>query len=189
MLPGATASISTTRGRKRARSRPASTSASAPSTSILRKSIASIPASSISAESVRTGRRTVCEAGAEFACAGGVLAHGRGEAVQLVDDVELGLAVGAAGEAAHGVVARADVRVDAGQRLLRLDDQAAPALEVEPERDVVGDGVAAADVDVGAGLLVAEQQIEVVVLEVLCVGDLHRFAVGSGVRLQVQGFG
>ena len=71
--------------------------------------------------------------------------------MQLVDDMELGLALGAPGQAGHRAVARAHVGIDVGQRLLRLDDQAAPALEVEPERDVVGDGMAAADIDVGAG--------------------------------------
>ena len=59
MLPGAIASIITTRGRKRAKSMPASTSASAPSTSILRKSILPSPASAHSAVSVRTGLRMV----------------------------------------------------------------------------------------------------------------------------------
>ena len=96
--------------------------------------------------------------------------------MQLVDHVERGLALGSARQARHRVVARAHVGVDVGQRRLRLDDEAAPALEVEPERHVVGHRVAAAHVDVGALLLAGEHEIEVVVLEVLRVGELHHFA-------------
>ena len=60
---------------------------------------------------------------AELIGTGGVLAHGRGEPVQLVDDMELGFALAPAGEAAHGVVARTDMGIDVGERLLRLDDR------------------------------------------------------------------
>ena len=116
------------------------------------------------------------EAGAELAGAGGMLAHGGGKPMQAVDDVELGLALGPPCQAGNRAVARAHVGIDVGQRLLRLDHQAAPAREIEPERDVVGDGMPAAYVDVGAGLLAGKDQIEVVVLEVLRIGELHHFA-------------
>jgi hypothetical protein len=109
-----------------------------------------------------------------------VLAHRRGEAVQLIDDVELGFPVGTAGQARHCVVARSHVGVDVGQRLLRLDHETAPALEIEPERHVVGDRVAAAHVDVGSRRLAGEHEVEVVVLEVLRIGELHHFARCAG---------
>ena len=125
------------------------------------------------------------EARAEFPCARCVLAHGGGEPVQLVDDVELGFPLGPAGEAAGGMIARAHMGVDVGQRLLGLHDQPAPALEVEPERHVVGHGMPAADIDVGAHLLPGEHQVQVVVLEVLRVGELHGLA--SGFRGRVSG--
>ena len=96
--------------------------------------------------------------------------------MQLLDHVELGLALAGAGEARHRVVARAHVGIDVGQRLLRLDHEAAPALEVEPEGYVVGDRVAATHVDVGSLLLAGEHQLQVVVLEVLRIGELHHFA-------------
>ena len=114
-----------------------------------------------------------------------MLAHGGRKSVQPVDHMELGLALSAPREAGDRVVARAHVGIDVGERLLRLDHQAAPALEVEPERDVVGDGMAAADIDIGAGVLAGENAIEVVVLEVLRIGELHHFAccVGAWSRL------
>ena len=68
------------------------------------------------------------EAGPELAGAGRMLAHGGGKAVQLVDHMELGLALGAPGKAGDRAVARAHVGIDVGERLLRLDHQAAPAL-------------------------------------------------------------
>ena len=74
------------------------------------------------------------------------------------------------------MVARAHVGVDVGQRLLRLDHETAPSPKVEPERYVVGHGVAAAHVDVGSGVLAGEHQLQVVVLEVLRVRELHHFA-------------
>ena len=96
--------------------------------------------------------------------------------MQRVDDMELGLPVGAAGQAAHGVVARAHMRVDVGQRLLRLHHQPAPALQVEPERHVVRHRMAAADIHIGAAVLPGKHQVEVVVLQVLRIGDVHHFA-------------
>ena len=181
MLPGAIASTSTTRGRQRAKSMPAMHLGLGALHIDLEEVDAVRPASAHSAASVRTGLRIVVIVRAELAGARRVLAHGGGEAVQLVDHVELGLALGAAGEAAHRVVARAHMRVDVGERLLRLHDQPAPALEVEPERDVVGHRMAAADIHVGARRLAGEHEIEMVVLEVLRIGKLHHFACfGAG---------
>ena len=128
MLPGATASTSTTRGRQRAKSMPASTSASAPSTSIFRKSIVVEPGLGDQRRQRPHGLDDGLEAGPELAGAGRMLAHGGGEPVQPVDHMELGLALRAPGEAGDRVVARAHVGVDVGERLLRLDHQAAPAL-------------------------------------------------------------
>src|SRR5262249_42480966 len=102
--------------------------------------------------------------------------------MQSVKDVERGLAFVAPSKARNRVIARAHMGVKVGQSLLRLDHQAAPALEIEPEGYVVGDRVPATDIDIGAGLLVGEYQIEVVVLEVLCVGELHHFACCAGRR-------
>jgi hypothetical protein len=56
---------------------------------------------------------------------------------------------------------------------LRLDDEAAPAHQIEIERHVVGHRMAAADIHIGAGRLTREQQGQVVVLEVLGVGEFH----------------
>ena len=96
--------------------------------------------------------------------------------MQLLDDVELSLAFGSARQARHRVVARAHMGVDVGQCLLRLDHQSAPSPKVEPERYVVGDRVAAAYVDVSSPVLAGEHQLQVVVLEVLRVRELHHFA-------------
>ena len=65
-------------------------------------------------------------------------------------EVQGRFANGAADQALEDRVARADVRVEGCQSGLRLDDEALPATLVEPHGDIVGDGVAAADVDVEA---------------------------------------
>ena len=59
MLPGVVASTSTTRGRHVVQSAPARTSASAPSTSIFRKSIVRIPCSATRLARERIGRLSV----------------------------------------------------------------------------------------------------------------------------------
>jgi hypothetical protein len=58
--------------------------------------------------------------------------------------------------------------------LLRLDDDAAPALQVKPERDVVGDRMAGTHVDVEPARLIGENPRQVVILEVLRIGQIHR---------------
>jgi len=86
------------------------------------------------------------------------------------EDVKVRLADAAADEPANGDVARPDVGIKCGEVLLRLDDDAAPALQVEPERDVVGDRVPGTDVDVEPVGLTGEQARQMVILEVLRVG-------------------
>src|SRR4029079_6623324 len=68
------------------------------------------------------------------------------------------------------------MRVEVCQRLLRLDDQPAPSLEVEPERHVIGDRMATAHVDVGPRVLAGGHPLQVIVFEILRVGELHHFA-------------
>src|SRR5215470_5170848 len=80
------------------------------------------------------------------------------------------------------MIARAHMDVELGQCVLRFDHQAAPALEIEPEGHIVGDRVPAADVDVGSRRLAGKDEIEVVVLEVLRIGELHHFARCAGRR-------
>src|ERR1700722_18259428 len=87
--------------------------------------------------------------------------------------MEIDLAGGAADDAADRRVARAQAGVQGGEFRLRLDHDAAPAPFVEPERDIVGARVAAADVDIGSCLLSGEGEGEMIVLEVLRVGKLH----------------
>ena len=115
----------------------------------------------------------------------GMILDRRGESVQPIDDVKVHLALPATDEAANSDVARPHERIHVGKRALRLDDQSAPALEVEPKADVVGNGVPPADVDVEAFLAIGKHQIEVVVLEPLGVGDLHR--LGSGTKREGYG--
>ena len=57
--------------------------------------------------------------------------------------------------------------------------EAAPALQVEPERDVVGDRVPCPDIDVEPVRLPGEQARQMVVLEVLRVRQIHRLALFS----------
>jgi hypothetical protein len=74
----------------------------------------------------------------------------------------------------HRQIARAGMTVESVQTVLRLDHDPAPAGEVEVERHVVGHRVTAADVDIEPIALVREGERQVVVLEVLRVGELHR---------------
>src|SRR5262249_18181618 len=69
---------------------------------------------------------------------------------------------------------RAHVRIKLGELRLRLDHEPAPPLEIKPECHVVGDGVAAADIDVEPALLRPEDEVEMVVLEPLRIGEPHR---------------
>ncbi len=88
--------------------------------------------------------------------------------MQALHLVEVDFAIAAARETAHHAIARTDAGIERGERLLRLDHEPLPAPQVEPEGDVVGDRVAAADIDVRSWPI-GKDQIEVVVLEVLCI--------------------
>ena len=106
--------------------------------------------------------------------------HSGREAMQLVEDVKVDVAGFAPDETAEHDVARAQAWIKRCKRSLRLDDEAGPAALVEPHRDVVGDGVPAADVDVEACRLTGESQRQVIVLEVLRVREVHvKFFAGA----------
>ena len=102
------------------------------------------------------------------------------KAVQPVDLVEVGLARPVSDERAEREVARTDLPVQRRKMLLRLDRNAAPALEIEVERDVVADRMPGADIDVEPRALAFEELGEVIVLEVLRVGQIHRRGVSGG---------
>ena len=112
---------------------------------------------------------------------GGVGAQ-RGHAVQAVDDMKLGFAGLGARHAAEHRVARAHMRIHAREIFLRLDDDPAPAGEIEPAGHVVGDRMAAADIDVETGRLFPQRPPEHVVFEILRVGQIHRASLVQVVR-------
>jgi hypothetical protein len=116
------------------------------------------------------------EAGPEGGRSLSMRRDGRREAVQPLDHMEVRLPGAASDERCHGDVARPHVRVKVGKIRLRLDREAAPALQVEPERDVVGDRVPRPDIDVEAVRLAGEDAGQVVILQVLCVGQFHHIA-------------
>ena len=87
--------------------------------------------------------------------------------------MEIDLARGAAQEFWHRDVARAHQGVKLDQPALGLDHEAAPALEVEPARDIVGDRVSGADIDIEPARLAFEGAGEVVILEIGGVGQVH----------------
>ena len=127
----------------------------------------------------QAGQRLGGESHAEAFGRAGMGFHRRGEAVQPADAVEGDLAVRASDKALVDDVAWPQPRIEGGELRLRLANDAAPAALVEPLRDVVGHRMAAADVDVEAGLLPGEGEREVVVLEVLGVGErLHPRKMG-----------
>src|SRR5215207_1110820 len=98
----------------------------------------------------------------------------RRKSMQAVDLVELGLAGSLSQERTHRDVARPHMAVERREPLLRLDNDPAPALKVEVEGHIVADWVAGADIDIKAARLPFEELGEVIVLEVLRVGEVHR---------------
>src|SRR5262249_44733645 len=74
------------------------------------------------------------------------------------------------------------MRVERGKLWLRLDTDAGPATLIEPERHVVGDRMAGADIDIEAGALRAERLPQMIILKVLRVGEVHVAHLGDGVR-------
>ena len=69
------------------------------------------------------------------------------------------------------MIARPDRAAERGERRVRLDRDAAPAGEIERERDVVVDRMSGADIHVEAPFLIAEAAPEMEVLEALRVGE------------------
>ncbi len=89
--------------------------------------------------------------------------------MQPIDEVKIALAAGSSEQSANHHVARAQPVVERSQVRLRFDDDPSPAALVEPERHVVSDRMAGADVDIDAGILACEREREMVVLEILRV--------------------
>ena len=85
--------------------------------------------------------------------------------------VERRLARRRAAQAFKQLIARPHRAGQRGERRVRLDHDAAPAGEIERERDIVVDRMPAADVDVEAARLPVEAAPEVEVLEALRVGE------------------
>ncbi len=77
-------------------------------------------------------------------------------------------------------IARAQGTMDRGEACLRFDDQTAPALSIKMQRDVIGDRMATAHVDVEAGCLIGEDQIQMGVFEALGVGHWHGRLLDAG---------
>src|SRR5262249_28044781 len=94
--------------------------------------------------------------------------HG-GEAVELVHQVERGLARSRADECFDVTVARPHRPAEARKPGVGLDRDAVPSREIERKRRVVVDGVAGADIDVEASTARAKAAHEVEVLETLGV--------------------
>src|SRR5207244_3438942 len=110
---------------------------------------------------------------AELPSVARVLGENAGEPVEALDDVEIDLARGATQEFWHRDVAGAHQGVKLDEPALRLDHQPTPSPEVEPARDVVGDRVSGADIDIEPARLAFEGAGEVVVLEIGRVGQVH----------------
>ena len=97
-----------------------------------------------------------------------VFDHG-GEAVELMHQVERGLARPRADERFDVAVARPHRPAEARKPGIGLDRDAAPSREIERKRRIVVDGVAGADIDVEASTARAKAAHEVEVLETLGV--------------------
>ena len=159
-------------GRKRSQSPLKRTSASAPSTSILRKSIEAGACSAHSAASVVAGTVIALALFAELRQRRiGVVGDRGREAVELVDDVERRLALFGADHRLKHPVARTHGPPKARKRRVGLDRDAAPALQIERERDVVENRMAGADVDVEPIGAIAEAPHQIEVFEALRIGD------------------
>src|SRR4051794_34302630 len=97
--------------------------------------------------------------------------------VQTLNDMEIDLAAFASHQPRDDRVTRPQSRIQASQLRLRLDDDAAPAALIEPEGNIVRDRMPAADIDVEARLLAGESERQMIVLEVLRIGQLHRLTL------------
>ena len=101
----------------------------------------------------------------------GVLGDRGREAVEFALKIECRFARRVADKHLMQAIARPHRAAERGERRVRLDRDAAPAREIERERDVVVDRMAGADVDVEAGRLPVEAAPEMEILEALRVGE------------------
>ncbi len=108
--------------------------------------------------------------GAEGFGFAGVLFERGGKTVQALDQEKIAFAIGAPDQRLDHTIARAQPRIKRRERRLRLDHKALPAALVEPERNIVGDRMPGADIDVAPARLAREGEREVIVLEILRVG-------------------
>src|SRR5207253_7030221 len=100
-----------------------------------------------------------------------VLHDGGGETMEFALQIERRLAGLRSAEAFMQLIAPAHRAAERGERRVRLGHDAAPAGEIERERDVIVDRMPAADVDVETVSLPLEASPQVEVLEALRVGE------------------
>ena len=114
------------------------------------------------------------ETGAEQSRALRIGLHDCGKPMQPIDAVERNLAIFCADEQVKHRITRADLAVKLGQFGLGLDDKPMPALEIEMVADIVGHRMAAANIDIDAVRPVAQGAIQMIILEKLGIGQIHR---------------
>ena len=113
---------------------------------------------------------------AKRACAVRVAGDGGRKAVQPLHVVECGVPARAAKDDRRNAVAGPHMLVKRCQILLRFNNKAAPALQIEPAGDIVCHRMAGTDIDVEARRLAGESLRKVIVLKVLGIGHVHRGA-------------
>jgi hypothetical protein len=110
----------------------------------------------------------------EFRRGVGVFIDSGRESVELLKDVKVSQTGPTPDQSADAAVARSQSAEKIEEIALRLDDNALPAAFVEPERNVIGDRVSAADIDIRTGTLAREGEPQMIVFHVLRVGEVHR---------------
>jgi hypothetical protein len=110
--------------------------------------------------------------------------HGRGQAMEAIEDVEIGRSTAGADQRADPRIPRPHAGIESEKMLLRLDDDAPPAALVKPQRDVVGNRVSGSDVDIDTAPLAGEGERQMVVLHVLRVRKLHRGCLAGVLSLR-----
>ena len=93
--------------------------------------------------------------------------------MQSLHVMKFNFACALAEHTAFGDVARPDAGVEGGELGLRLDHDPPPAPLVEPAGHIVGDRVSCAHIDVETLPLIGEDGCEVIILEMLGVGQVH----------------
>ena len=93
--------------------------------------------------------------------------------MQTFHRVEVDFAAVASDQATNRQIAWPQPLIQRRKFGLRLHDDAAPAALVEPEGHIVRDRMPGADIDIGPGGLSREGKRQVIVLEILCVGEVH----------------